>query len=529
MTIKRQYVLPNCSLILEGLSTDASNVLSILANAEFKIAGLDEQSLSGGTDFFKALVIAVSAYCQRLISGLDHPEHMASQSSPVSVEPDEGQYHRLIVKPELLNGSSSESTDDMVSKTIKLSTVQLFDMAEAIDQFYADSQALPDVSVGLAPLPRKYVRAAEPLTQRVIPPLLGMGTLAVAAFGLFFLPVPELAEPEALEQQNTSRVEDVLDDPTSNGISPTTDDDVATELPTDETDASEVTDEVTGETAPTRTTITDSTQLVSLQQQVQQQLSTRLPSDAGFTDSLSYQVSVAENGDIVGYNPLNDTSLNNLDDTPLPELTYIPVGDTSVGPLAQFEVTFATDGTVEVVSDQIVTPEPETDASEATIPDVVESSNSSEDPNSSEDGISSDNPSNDMGQQSSAPNNDVAIDSNSETITSPSATLSAFVATPIQDVDRIYELNQELRRTIINNRDPDRTGPELRYRVRLDQAGNITGYQATNPAAEDYADDFKLSGLSQAIPEDQPQLDFLVVINDVNVVEVNPWDGWPEE
>ena len=62
MTIQRQYVLPNCSLILEGLSTDDLNVLSVLANVEFKIIGV-EKSLEGGSEFFKALIAAVSAYC----------------------------------------------------------------------------------------------------------------------------------------------------------------------------------------------------------------------------------------------------------------------------------------------------------------------------------------------------------------------------------------------------------------------------------------------------------------------------------
>ena len=109
MTIQRQYILPNCSLVLEGLSADASNVLSILANAEFKVVGI-EQPLAGGSEFFKAIVTAVSAYSQRLLSGLEHPEHGVSQS-PIAVERSEGQYHRLIIKPELLNESPDWSPD----------------------------------------------------------------------------------------------------------------------------------------------------------------------------------------------------------------------------------------------------------------------------------------------------------------------------------------------------------------------------------------------------------------------------------
>ncbi|MGD1952659.1 MAG: DUF4335 domain-containing protein, partial [Leptolyngbyaceae cyanobacterium] len=260
MTIQRQYVLPNCSLILEGLSTDASNVLSILANAEFKFVGV-EQTLSGGTEFFNALVGAVSAYCQRLISGFDHPEHLATQSSLVAVEPDEGQYHRLIVNPELLGNPAA--AEEATPQTIKLSTVQLFDMAEAIDQFYADSQTLPEVAVDLAPLQRKYVRAAEPLAQRALPPLLGVGTLAAAALGLFFLPVPELAEPEVLEQQqDAALLEDSLGD-TDAGDEPPA---VTPEAPLVEIDESDEIDE----TPVADLTNTDNAQLIAQQQQVQQ-------------------------------------------------------------------------------------------------------------------------------------------------------------------------------------------------------------------------------------------------------------------
>ena len=480
MTIQRQYVLPNCSLVLEGLSADTSNVLSILANAEFKLVGI-EQPISGGMEFFKALSNAVSAYCQRLISGLDHPEHTASQSSLVVVEPDEGQYHRLTFKSGVLADSSDpESSEDANAQTIKISTVQLFDMAEAIDQFCADSQSLPDVSMQLAPLPRKYVKPAEPLAQRALPPLLGVGTLAVAALGLFFLPVPEFAEPG--EQQNTAALEEpVLADPTVSDP-PDLSEDVANDAPE------------TGEPDPSSDTgpkaVTDSAQLAALQQQVQQQIEDALSEDTALEQPLNYQISVAENGDIVAYNPLNDASLEDLDSTPLPTLTYIPVGASES--VATFEVTFATDGTVEVISNQaVITPE-------TVIPDSV--------------------------PVDDGPDN---VSAATTAGVAQAGDLSAVITTPIQDVDQIYTLNQELRRTIINNRDPERSGPEVRYRIRLDEEGNVTGYKADNDAAAQEADSLKIPSLVKPPSVDQPQLDFLVVIDDDNVVEVSPWDGWP--
>ncbi|MEM9978163.1 MAG: DUF4335 domain-containing protein, partial [Cyanobacteria bacterium P01_D01_bin.2] len=472
------------------LSTDQPNVLSILANAEFKIVGI-EQPLAGGSEFFQALAAAVSDYCQRLLSGLNHPGHMASQS-PVVVEPAEGQYHRLIVKPEILGEADQQATPE----ALNLSTVQLFDMAEAIDQFYADTQTLPDFSVRLTPLPRKYVRPAEPLVQRAVPPLLGLGTLAIAAVGLFFIPVPEV-EPEAFNRRNN---------PVAEQNAP-----VANDVPAPEpTDGAVESDADTIEPA---SAILDGAQLAALQQQLQQQVSGALAADATFEQPLRYRVSVAENGDILGYNHLDEVSLENLDSTPLPELTYIPVDSATVEPVAEFDISFTTDGSVEVVSEQgIVTPEaaPAADV-ESPAPEPIEEASPQESSEAS-----------DADFEVAEP----AVASSAATGATGSGTLSATVATPIQDVDQIYELNQELRRTIINNRDRDGSGPILRYRVRLDQDGNITGYETANPAAAQDTTTIDIASLVQAVDTEQPQLDFLVVIGDNNVVEVNPWNGW---
>lgn len=497
MTIQRQYILPNCSLMLEGLSADASNVLSILANAEFKIIGLD-QPLAGGSEFFKAVVAAVSAYSQRLLSGFDHPEHVASQA-PVAVEPSVGQYHRLTIQPELLNEAANRSE----SQAVNLSTVQLFDMVEAIDQFCADAQTLPDFSVDLAPLPRKYVRSEEPLAQRALPPLLGISTLAVAALGLFFLPVPELVESEVFEDQNPAALE-ALPDNESAGDSPEDDLEIVPETETVETADNTIEPAEQPEVA---VAVLDETQLAELQQQVQQQVSEALSADTVFAQPLSYQISVAENGDIVGYDALDDASQETLDDTPLPALTYIPIDATSVQPVAQFELTFDTDGTVNVLSEDALEnsepPENSTTVPEEVIPEPKDSS-------------SSVTPDTTKTAAVVTPEDDTSA-----------AQLSALIATPIRDAERIYELNQNLRRTIVQKLTSDWSGPEVRYRIRLDEAGNVIGYEADNSDGDRYANDLEIPSLVKTSDDERPQLDFLVVINDENVVEVNPWDGWP--
>ena len=78
MTIRRQYSLPNCTLILEGLSdTNATNsglldprpLMTILVNAQCHFPGHD-YFLEGGRDFFESLVSAVSRYAQE--NGIVH-------------------------------------------------------------------------------------------------------------------------------------------------------------------------------------------------------------------------------------------------------------------------------------------------------------------------------------------------------------------------------------------------------------------------------------------------------------------------
>ena len=70
MNIQRQYNLPNCTLVLEGLTnntpTDNSEsraVLSILVNTECRFLGIS-QKLQGGSSLLKNLVKTVSEYAQ---------------------------------------------------------------------------------------------------------------------------------------------------------------------------------------------------------------------------------------------------------------------------------------------------------------------------------------------------------------------------------------------------------------------------------------------------------------------------------
>lgn len=220
MTIRRQYSLPNCTITLEGLSDDTASgdlsgrpLLSILMTAECRFVG-SNQSLTGGRVFFEHLVKAVSAYAQECLSGVRHPQQTGEGSPQVHLESVEDKtLHRLTWYPD------AETNQTPVA--IELTTVQLFDLVEAVDQFFGDSRTLPDLSLKLQPVSRRYRQVEEPVVQRVVPATLGIASLAVAAIALFMIPVPQVRKPEPTPQSSPTQTIPNQTAPTPPGASPT--------------------------------------------------------------------------------------------------------------------------------------------------------------------------------------------------------------------------------------------------------------------------------------------------------------------
>ncbi|NEP82162.1 MAG: DUF4335 domain-containing protein, partial [Okeania sp. SIO3B3] len=176
MTIQRQYSLPNCKLVLQGLSETGSpdlsqgQVLSILTNAECHIQG-QEPSLTGGRDFFESLVRQVSSYAQEFLSGVSLPRHQSESQELVHLQRIDTNLHRLTV-------SDGNVQEQKPGRIVDLNTVQLFDLVEAVDQFFADSLTLPGFSLAVRPISRKEAKLGEPVAQKVIPAAVGMSGLA---------------------------------------------------------------------------------------------------------------------------------------------------------------------------------------------------------------------------------------------------------------------------------------------------------------------------------------------------------------
>jgi len=208
MNTKRQYSLPNCNLILEGLEdADAESAdilsgqapLSILINAECHLLN-SNQKLTGGSVFLQNLAHAVNRYAQGALSGLFASDKSTTEYPQISIEKiPERHLHRLTLEPQ----PDSEET----KTEIELTTVELFDLVDAIDQLYADRSTLPAMTLELKPLSKRYRKPEQPLAQRLTPVAIGFSSLAIAAGALFMIPLPEIAPPESAPVNQTTETE----------------------------------------------------------------------------------------------------------------------------------------------------------------------------------------------------------------------------------------------------------------------------------------------------------------------------------
>jgi len=387
MTIRRQYSLPNCTLVLEGLSDgsaasqlDKRPVLSILMSAECYVTGLGEP-LSGGREFFESLVRVVSSYAQEFMSGVHYPDRYGPNLGMVQLHRIDGNLHRLTVLPTETGSDRQIDQKTELSAKVDLTTVQLFDLVEAIDQFFADTQTLPELSLQLTPISKRYVKSAEPLGKRSLPAVVGVSSLALAAMAFFLVPVPEVQRPrDPVPQPNAggqnlgtpnpggSGSPNPNPTPEGDGLLPRTQTPNAessspTPVPAPQSEASPLAapqSNTSPETAPSPVSeglaspeaaavpITDPGEIEQLKGKLSQQIDGVVKNKPPVDAELVYRVSVAQDGAIVGYKSENSAAVD-TSETPLSELLYKPVGSRPPAePLADFRVVFTPDGNVQV-------------------------------------------------------------------------------------------------------------------------------------------------------------------------------------
>lgn len=384
MTIRRQYSLPNCTLVLEGLSDgsaasqlDMRPVLSILMSAECYVMGIREP-LTGGREFFESLVRAVSSYAQEFMSGVHYPDRYGPNLGMVQLHKIDGNSHRLTILPASTGSGTEIAEKTELSAEVDLTTVQLFDLVEAIDQFFADTQTLPELSLQLTPISKRYIKSAEPLAKRSLPAVVGVSSLALAAMAFFLVPVPGIQRPrDPVPQPNPagqnlgtpnsggSGSPNPNPTPAADGLLPgnTTPKAKSTSRPAPQSDASpsatpqsntssESTPSPVSEALPTpgaiALPITDPAEIDLLKGKLSQEIDAVLKNKPAVNTELVYRVSMAKDGAIVGYKSENSAAVDRSE-TPFSDLLYKPIGSRPPAePLADFRVVVAPGGTVAV-------------------------------------------------------------------------------------------------------------------------------------------------------------------------------------
>jgi Domain of unknown function (DUF4335) len=495
MNIQRKYSLPNCTLLLEGLSDatrtahfqDMRPELSILVNAECYLSGYN-QPLMGGREFFESLVRSVSAYAQEFLSSVPNPQAHDQESELVQLQKIDSNRHRLIVHSEGgQQGLESNSNYGKPPVQIDLNTVQLFDLVEAVDQFFADSQTLPELSLELQPVPRRGV-ANQGLIRQAVPAGVGVSSLAVAAIAFSLIPAPQMRPPQPKSQETTSSATPNPNQTTSATTTPSSNNAsnaIASNTPTPTPEAT-ATPTVTPTTAPTTAVpqvkdleallktvpeITDASQLRALNRQIYNQINPVWANRSGLNEDVIYRVGVAADGAIVGYKTVNSEANKAVDKTPLPSLLYNPAnrGPISNEPIAQFRVVFTRDGVLQVSPWLGYTK----------TPDVV--------------------------------------------------------GTKITDTNTVKDLNKKLYDTIRQNSSGTHSyNQNLKYRVAVNKDGAIADYEPLNQVAYDYFRETPLPKMFQAIygsnvavPNNKEALaHYQVVFKPNGEIEIKPWQGY---
>lgn len=481
--IQRQYSLPNCTLILDGMddvtqsnSMDLRPIMALLLNAECHIGngyGNLGKPLVGGREFFESLVNAVSLYAQEFLSGVHLPASAYSDKPQmVQIKRLSSNQHELSYEPQ------QESNPNAKPEKISLTTVQFFDLVEAIDQFVADTQTLPFWSLNLSPVAKKFAPKGA-MGKQVVPAALGLSGLAIAAIAIFALPIPQVKQPESIRAGANTTSSPA---PTNAPSSPPTPQTSASPSPQATTsssaDANKIQADLMGASP-----ITDPTELAKLQQQLRETLTGKIKLGAKIPEALVYRVSVGKDGQIIGYKAEGDIALKSERETPLPDLLVVPTVDKKPESIADYRVTFQPENRIQI--------QPWSEA--------VAKGGESPSPKPSESASPSPSP-------SSSP------DSKAE-ITDATA-IDSLQPKLYDQIDKAWQASPAFNE-------------DLRYRVQVNREGTIVSYTPDNRAATDYENEIPLPKLSKGKPgETEGTASFKVVFRPSGKLEINPWFGY---
>ncbi len=357
MSIRRQYSLPNCTLILDGMGdaqkvNEARPLMSTLVNAECHISG-QKQHLSGGLEFFQQLITAVSNYTQELLSKVVNAP-APQQVGKIRLE--KGQEHRLI------------AASDQGEVDWQLSTVQLFDLTEAIDQFLADGSTLPAMLVGITPSPRASKGA---VSAQAAPIGLGLSGLAATALAFYLVPAPgKITVPAAttapIKQQVEKKPTKSTDKPDTKPSIP-----VKATVPSPSSSPSpSVSPSASASPAASKSPDQSSadpkvndnpTQVAFIERKLRREISQEWKDRKGISDKLDFKIAANADGKIVSYEPQNSSAKSKQELVPLSKMAPAPA-DKAEGDkpekLAEYNLSFTPNGAIEIKRSKLLAGNP---------------------------------------------------------------------------------------------------------------------------------------------------------------------------
>ncbi len=351
MSIRRQYSLPNCTLILDGISDGSRSnevrpLMSTLVNAECHISG-QKKPLSGGLEFFQQLITAVSNYTQELLSKVVNAP-TAQQVDKIRLE--KGQEHRLIAQ-------SEQGEVDW-----QLSTVQLFDLTEAIDQFLADGSTLPTLVVGIQPAPRA---AKGAISAQNAPIGLGLSGLAATALAFYLVPSPaKITLPDPVAK--TAPVTKTSDKPPATSpvgakqsVPVTSPINSPSAVPSGSPSPA-ASKKPVEQSAVDPKTNDNPTQVAFIERKLRREISQQWEDRKGISSKLEYTLTADEEGKIISYVPKNSVAESKKDIIPLSKMV-LDNPATSESPTqktADFTVSFTPNGAIEIKRDKLLASNP---------------------------------------------------------------------------------------------------------------------------------------------------------------------------
>lgn len=349
MKIQRIYNLPNCTLLVDGISLGESDVLSIPTSFEYQFFHTQER-IVGGRGLLEALVKAASQYVQALQMLRTITFDIHHNGAAVSLKPVSDHLHQLHLQP------TAEDSADPKPIAIQLSTVQLFDLIDSIDQLCSDPQTLPDLQLVFAP-PKDKVPVQAGV--KIIPAAIGIAGLAIAAITLNFIPVPSPPPKPKLQESSQTQTPQPKADTQPNATSapsPTPSPASQPDSTSQSSPASSGNPSVppTSDPSPLPESIKDTEQVAKLQKDLEEKLDKAWTDTPKFNVILTYRVAVNAQGEIVGYKSADTLTPPEENTLPLKNLLVTPTDPETGGSPSQaqstveFLVTFTPGGRLTV-------------------------------------------------------------------------------------------------------------------------------------------------------------------------------------